>query len=139
MAIEKNQNSGAVLELPAKQFPFGPIFEVNGMDWQCYLAGSSKTAPRMLIFSIVLVAKYSFYVKPIATYAPQKVDIIIHSQTVCIECGDVLFPGKKKRWPIDPLSHLLSNILDKPILVAARLETLKASKRLEQIAKSLSA
>ena len=25
----------------------------------------------------------------------------------------------KKRWPIDPLSHLLSNILDKPILVLA--------------------
>ena len=38
--------------------------------------------------------------------------------------GDVLFPGKKKkRWPIDPLSHLLSKILDKPILVVARLES----------------
>ena len=36
-------------------------------------------APRILIFSIVLRAEYSFYVESIATYAPQKVDIIIHS------------------------------------------------------------
>jgi hypothetical protein len=47
--------------------------------WQCCFAGSSRTAPRILIFSIVLGAKYSFYVKSIATYAPPKVDIIIHS------------------------------------------------------------
>ena len=32
-------------------------------------AGSSKTAPRILIFSIALGAEYSFYVKSIATYA----------------------------------------------------------------------
>ena len=31
------------------------------------------------IFSIVLGAEYSFYVKSIATYALQKVDIKIHS------------------------------------------------------------
>jgi hypothetical protein len=41
MAIEKIKILGAVLELPAKQHcqfsPFGPIFEVNGLDWQCYL------------------------------------------------------------------------------------------------------
>ena len=36
-------------------------------------------APRILISSIVMGARYSFYVKSIATYAPQKVDIIIHS------------------------------------------------------------
>ena len=50
MAIEKIKILGAVLELPAKQHcqfsPFGPIFEVNGLYWQCYLAGSSKTAPK---------------------------------------------------------------------------------------------
>jgi hypothetical protein len=37
MAIEKIKILGAVLELPAKQHcqfsPFGPIFEVNGLDW----------------------------------------------------------------------------------------------------------
>ena len=69
MAIEKIKILGAVLELPAKQHcqfsPFGPIFEVNGLDWQCYLAGSSKTAPRILIFSIAMGANYSLEVKNI--------------------------------------------------------------------------
>ena len=67
MAIEKIKILGAVLELPAKQHcqfsPFGSIFEVNGLDWQCYLAGSSKTAPRILIFSIAIRAEYSYEVK----------------------------------------------------------------------------
>ena len=74
MAFEKIEILGAVLELPAKQHcqfsPFGPIFEVNGLDWQCYLAGSSKTAPRILIFSIAMVADYSFDVKNIEIWAP---------------------------------------------------------------------
>ena len=64
MAIEKIKILGAVLELPAKQHcqfsPFGPIFEVNGLDWHCCLAGSSKTAPRILIFLIAMGAHYSF-------------------------------------------------------------------------------
>ena len=56
MAIEKKiKILGAVLELPAKQHsqfsPFGPVFEVNGLDWHCCppAPGSSKTAPRILI------------------------------------------------------------------------------------------
>jgi hypothetical protein len=65
MAIEKIL--GAVSELPAKQhcqfIPFGSIFELNGLDWQCYLATSSKTAPRILIFSIAIGADYSYEVK----------------------------------------------------------------------------
>ena len=36
-------------------------------------------APRILFFTIVLGAEYLSYVKSIAIYAPQKVDIIIHS------------------------------------------------------------
>ena len=67
MAIEKIKILGAVLELPAKQHcqlsPFGPPYEVNGLDWQCYLAGGSKTAPRILIFSIAIGADYSFDIK----------------------------------------------------------------------------
>ena len=63
MAIEKIKILGAVLELLAKQHcqfsPFGTLYEVNGLDWQCYLAGSSKTAPRILIFSIAIGADYS--------------------------------------------------------------------------------
>jgi hypothetical protein len=42
---------------------------VNGLDCQCCLAGSSKTAPRIFIFSIVLGAEYLSYVKSIETHA----------------------------------------------------------------------
>ena len=74
MAIEKIKIPGDVLELPAKQHcqfrPFGPLYEVNGLDWQCYLAGSSKTAPRILIFSIAIVADYSYEVKNSEIWAP---------------------------------------------------------------------
>ena len=31
-------------------WPIWPSFEVNGLDWQCCLAGSSNTAPRIFIF-----------------------------------------------------------------------------------------
>ena len=74
MAIEKIKILGAVLELPAKQHcqfsPFGPIFEVNGLDWQCYLAGSTKMAPRILIFSIAIGADHSYEVKNNEIWAP---------------------------------------------------------------------
>ena len=39
------------------------------LDWQCCLAGSSKTAPRIFIFSIVLGAEYLSYSKSIETHA----------------------------------------------------------------------
>ena len=44
MVIEKIKILGAVLELPAKQpiQPIWPIFIVNGLNWQCCLAGTSK-------------------------------------------------------------------------------------------------
>jgi hypothetical protein len=32
----------------------------NGLNWQCSLAASSKTAPMILIFSIAMGAKPSF-------------------------------------------------------------------------------
>ena len=50
--------------------PIWPIFEVNGLDWQCYLAGSSKTAPMILIFSIAIGADYSFDIKKGFSIAP---------------------------------------------------------------------
>ena len=43
---------------------------LNGLDWQCCLGGSSKRAPRILIFSITMGADYSLYLKSIATCAP---------------------------------------------------------------------
>ena len=67
MAIEKIKILGAVLELSAKQccqfLPIQPIhleYGPNGLYWQCCLAGSSKTAPKILIFSIAMGADYSF-------------------------------------------------------------------------------
>ena len=75
MAIEKIKILGALLELAAKQHcqfsPFGPAFEVNGLDWQFGLDGSSKTAPRILIFSIAMGAYYSFEVKNIEIWGPE--------------------------------------------------------------------
>jgi hypothetical protein len=50
--------------------PIQPIYlknGPNGLNWQCY---SSKTAPRILIFSIAMGAKYSFEVKNIDVWAP---------------------------------------------------------------------
>ena len=43
------------------------------------LAGSSKTAPRILIFSIALGADYSFYVKTLETQARAFFKVIIFS------------------------------------------------------------
>ena len=47
------------------------VFAVNRLNWQCCLAGSSKTAPRIFIFSIAMGADYSFELISIETYAPQ--------------------------------------------------------------------
>ena len=53
--------------------------EVNGLDWQCCLAGSSQRAPMILIFSIAMGADYSFYVKTIETHARAFFKVIIFS------------------------------------------------------------
>ena len=62
---------GAVLELPAKQHcqtsPFTSKLDQIGQIG-C-LAGSAKTAPKILIFSIAMGADNSFYMKSIATFA----------------------------------------------------------------------
>ena len=60
---------GAVSELPAKQ-PIWPIFMVNRLIWQFCLADSSKTAPRIMIFSMVMGADYSFELIFIETHTP---------------------------------------------------------------------
>ena len=41
------------------------------LNWQCCLAGSSKTAPEILIFSMAMGADYSFELIFIETYTPQ--------------------------------------------------------------------
>ena len=71
--IEKMKILGAVLELPAKEHcQSKPIYLKIGLTWpnrQCCLAGSSKMAPRILIFSIAMGADHSFYVKTIETHS----------------------------------------------------------------------
>ena len=59
-----------IIFAPYITFTIWPNFEVNGLDWQCCLADSSKTARRILIFSIAMDADNSFCVKFIATEAP---------------------------------------------------------------------
>ena len=51
-----------------------------GQNWpnrQCCLVGSSKMAPRILIFSITTGANYLFYVKTIETHAHAFLTLII--------------------------------------------------------------
>ena len=43
----------------------------NVLSWECCLADSSKTAPRILIFSIAMGANYSFQVKNIEIWVPE--------------------------------------------------------------------
>ena len=76
--ILKNQNLGAVLELPAKltALPNQPIHSKNGpngLNWQC----SSKTTPGILTFSNAMGADYSIELISIETYAPQ---FIVHNR-----------------------------------------------------------
>ena len=73
--LKKIKILGAVLELPAKQHRQFSLFNAKmgqmGPNWQCYLAGSSKMALRILIFSMAMGADYSFELISIETYAPQ--------------------------------------------------------------------
>ena len=51
----------------------------NGLNWLCSLAGSSKTAPRILIFSIAMGAKHSLYSwNSLLPKPPLFLDIIIY-------------------------------------------------------------
>ena len=54
-----------------------PQIRANWSNWQCCLAGSSKTAPRILIFSIAMGTEYLSYVKFIAIEAPRFFGYII--------------------------------------------------------------
>jgi hypothetical protein len=44
---------------------------VNRLNWQCCLAGSSKTAPKILIFSMTIGADYSFELISLETCVSQ--------------------------------------------------------------------
>ena len=104
MAAEKIKILGVVLELPAKQHcqfsPFGSIFEVNGLDWQCYLAGSSKTTPRILIFSIAIGADYSYEIKDSEILAPS---FLRHNNSFIATLNKSFFLQNRKKTEIEIL------------------------------------
>jgi hypothetical protein len=60
---------GATSKTALPIWPMWPNFDRKGLDWQCCLAGSSKTALRILIFSVVLGAENLSYMKSIETHA----------------------------------------------------------------------
>ena len=63
----KNQNPGSHFGATSyTALPVWPSFEVNGLNYMWFLAGSSKMAPWILIFLIVLGAEYLSFVKSIA-------------------------------------------------------------------------
>ena len=70
----KNQNPGGRFGATSQTArPIWPIHHKNGpngLNWQCCLAGSSKTAPRILIFSTAMDADYSFELISIAHWVP---------------------------------------------------------------------
>ena len=49
------------------------------MNWQCCLAGSSKTAPTILIFSIVMGSDYSFELISFVHWVPQ---FFMHNKSI---------------------------------------------------------
>ena len=75
------------------------MFLVNGIDWQCCLAGSSKTAPRISIFSIAMGANYLFEVKNNEIWAPaffKHNDLFI--DTVILSSFHSFQPKKAELW-----------------------------------------
>ena len=88
MAIEKIKILEAVVELPAKQHcQSSPLTSKLGRIDQIGSAGSSKTAPRIFIFSIVLGllgAEYLSYVKSIETHAREFLTLNILSKNIFV-------------------------------------------------------
>ena len=72
---------------------------------QCYLAGSSKTAPRLLIFSIAMGSDYSFYVKTIEAHAHAFLTINI----LAIGCWPVIYLVIILKTLIQTISGTISN------------------------------
>ena len=96
--LKKIKILGAVLDLPARRqcqsSPFTSKIGPNKLNWQCYLAGSSKTD--FDFFSIAMVAKPSFYLKSISI---QALAFFMHnnsSTTLFLEGSVLNFSSPKK-------------------------------------------
>ena len=101
-------------------WPIWPSFEVNGLDWQCCLAGSSKRAPRILIFSIGMGAESLFYLKSIATFAPTFYGYII-SLLASVTISKKVTLSNRPIKTIDPCTTngyqwLNTDALNKPLI-----------------------
>ena len=98
MEILKNQNPwgrfGATSQTALPIQPIWPVFEVDGLDWHCCLAGSCKTAPRILIFSIAIGANYSYELKNSEIWAPA---FFKHNNSFIAAVSILAF-----RWPFYP-------------------------------------
>jgi hypothetical protein len=98
----KNEKPGSCFGATSQTaLPIQPISLKIGPNWpnrQCCLVGSSKTAPKISIFSIAMCADFSFYVKSIATCAPTFFGYII---SVLASVSSLSFVhkmvGKKKK------------------------------------------
>jgi len=87
----------SILTHPGGRFgaalPTQPIHRKNGpnrLNWQCCLAGSSKTAPTILIFSIAMGADYSLELISIVHCVPQ---FFVHNT---VRPWDARFLGNEK-------------------------------------------
>ena len=85
-----------------------PNFEVNGLNWQCCLAGNSQRAPRILIFSIAMGAGYLFYMKSIETHARAFLALIILA--IGTVNGFIFNFGERYRFVDDFQSQNLSRL-----------------------------
>ena len=76
----KNQNAGSRFGATCKTaLPIQTTNGPNGLNWQCFLAGSSKTAPMILIFSIAMGADYSSVLISIVHWVPQ---FLMHNKSI---------------------------------------------------------
>ena len=63
------------MDLPAKYHSqYSPI---NWLDWLCYLAGKSETAPRIFFLFIILIFLYLFRYETMETHARAFLTLII--------------------------------------------------------------
>ena len=111
-AIEKMKILEAILELQSAKHhcQSSPFTNKTGPNWsnqQCCLAGSSKKAPRIFIFSIALSAKYLVILWEIhCCLCPHIFGVYYFSLSHCEVCkykikeGHVYVKEWKKQWNV---------------------------------------
>ena len=96
----RNKNPGSRFGAPA-ELPIQPIYLKIWPNWQnrqCCLAGSSKTAPRILIFSIAMDADYSFHLKTIEACTFLTLNILPIGRVICKYATKTLAQTNEHIW-----------------------------------------